>query len=67
MRGCDDQDFTNSREHQSGDWVINHWLVVDRQKLLAHTTGDWPKSRASATCEDDTLHWISLKGKVRLS
>ena len=33
--GTDDQNFTNSRQHQSAQRVIDHGLVIDRQQLLA--------------------------------
>lgn len=33
-RGGDDQDVANARQHEGGQRVVDHGLVVDRQKLL---------------------------------
>ena len=34
MRGRDDQDVGDSRQHQRRQGIIDHRLVVDRQQLL---------------------------------
>src|SRR4030095_1623857 len=34
--GCgNDQHVPQTAEHQRGQWVTNHWFVVDRKKLFA--------------------------------
>ena len=45
-----------SSEHEDGERVVNHRLVIDRQKLLAHDTSERMESRAGASGEYDTFH-----------
>lgn len=49
----DDQHFTNTRQHQSADRVVDHWFVVDGQKLLAHSLRDRVEATAATTGQDD--------------
>jgi hypothetical protein len=36
LRRGNDQDVLNPRQHQGGQGVVDHRLVVDRQQLLGH-------------------------------
>ena len=55
--GCrDDQDVPDAREHQRGERVVDHRLVVDRHQLLADALGDRVQSRAGAAGQDDSAH-----------
>ena len=40
VRGGDDQDVANTRQHQDGHRVENHRLVIDWQQLLGDALGD---------------------------
>jgi hypothetical protein len=42
----DDEDFLNAGEHQHGQWVINHRLVVDRHELFRDRDGEGKEARA---------------------
>src|SRR3979490_3321182 len=55
LRCRDDQHVANLREHQGGERIVNHGLVVDRQKLLGDRTSPRPEPRAGATGENDAL------------
>ncbi len=37
LRRADDEHITNPRQHQRGERVIHHRLVIDGQQLLAHS------------------------------
>src|SRR5262249_20286030 len=52
----DHQDLANAREHQRRQRVINHRLVIDRQKLLADRLRERIKTRSTAAGENDPLH-----------
>ena len=56
VRRCgDQQDVPNACQHQCRQRVVDHRLVVNRQQLLVHDTGDGIEATARAACEDDTL------------
>ena len=54
--GGDDQDLADARQHQHGERVVDHRLVVDRQQLLADDQRDRIQPRAGAAGQDDALH-----------
>ena len=31
----------DASEHQNRKWIIDHWLIVDRQQLLGNTPSNW--------------------------
>jgi hypothetical protein len=53
-------------EHQRGQRVVDHRLVVDRQQLLAHGLGQRMQARARAAGQDDALHAVSCRGRTAL-
>ena len=55
LRGGDDQDVANPGQHQRGQRIVDHRLVVDRQQALADRMGDGIEARARASGEDDAL------------
>src|ERR1700738_3406215 len=56
----DEQDITDSRQHENRQWVIDHRLVVDCQELLVDGECRRIKSGARATGENDALHGMPL-------
>ena len=57
LRGADDQDLANARQHERGKRIIDHRLVIDRQQLFADCQGDRMQARALAARQDDALHF----------
>ena len=55
----DDEDLTDPRQHQGGERVVHHRLVVDRHELLTDGQGKRIESSSGAAGEDDALHVIS--------
>ena len=55
-RRTDDQDIANAGEHQHGERIVNHRLVVDRQQLLADGPSQGVKTRPAAACEQNAFH-----------
>lgn len=55
-RGGDDQDVANARQHEGGQRVVDHGLVVDRQKLLGGHERERVQARAGTAGEDDAFH-----------
>jgi hypothetical protein len=55
VRGRDQQDVANTREHQRGQRVVDHRLVVDRQQLLAGGERDGVESSARSPGQDDAF------------
>lgn len=39
-RRRDDEYVANARHHERGKRIVNHWLVIDWQKLLARNEGE---------------------------
>src|SRR5918996_6466247 len=63
--GCgDDQNVSNSGQHQSGDRVVDHRLVVDGQQLLADDARERVEARPRAACEHDSLHGLVLEERA---
>lgn len=59
-RGGDDQDVPYPRQHEGGERVVDHRLVIDRQQLLAGHARQRVQARARTAGEDDALHIIRL-------
>ena len=52
----DHQDVADPRQHQRGQRVVDHRLVVDRHQLLADAQRDRVEPGARATGQDDAAH-----------
>ena len=59
-RRGDDQDVTDARQHEGGQRIVDHGLVVDRQQLLGGHEGERVQARAGPAGEDDAFHRIPL-------
>ena len=55
-RRGDDQDVPDARQHEGGQRVVDHGLVVDRQQLLRRHRGERVQARAGPAGEDDAFH-----------
>ena len=55
-RRGDDQDVPDARQHEGGQRVVDHGLVVDRQQLLGGHERERVQARAGPAGEDDTFH-----------
>ena len=55
-RRGDDQDVLDARQHERGQRVVDHGLVVDRQQLLGGHERERVQARAGPTGEDDAFH-----------
>ena len=55
LRGRDHRDLTDTGQHQDAERVIDHRLVVDRQKLLRQAHGDGVKPGAGPARQDDAF------------
>ena len=55
-RGGDDQDVPDARQHEGGQRVVDHGLVVDRQQLLGGHERERVQARAGTAGEDDAFH-----------
>ena len=64
-RRGDDQDVPDARQHEGGQRVIDHGLVVDRQQLLGGHERERVQARAGPACEDDAFHSITSKVSER--
>ncbi|MPM61143.1 hypothetical protein SDC9_107997 [bioreactor metagenome] len=62
LRRADDQNVANTRQHQRAERVVDHWLVIDRQQLLADRQCGGMQARARASGQDDAL---ALRGSDR--
>ena len=60
VRGGDHQDVPDPGQHQRGQRVVDHRLVVDRHELLADAEGDRVQPGAGAAGQDDSAHGVSL-------
>lgn len=60
--GGDNENVLNARQHQRGELVVDHGLVIDGQELFGCNHGKGVQACACAAGEDDALHdaWISL-------
>ena len=50
VRCRDDENISNTRQHQHRDRIVYHRLIVDRQELLAYSLGYWVESCTTTTC-----------------
>ena len=64
-RGGDDQDVPDARQHEGGQRIVDHGLVVDRQQLLGGHERKRVQARAGPAGEDDALHSITSKVSER--
>ena len=64
-RGGDDQDVPDARQHEGGQRVVDHGLVVDRQQLLGGHERERVQAGAGPAGEDDALHSITSKVSER--
>lgn len=55
-RRGDDQDVPDARQHEGGQRVIDHGLVVDRQQLLGGHERERVQAGAGPAGEDDAFH-----------
>ena len=55
-RRGDDQYVPDARQHEGGQRVVDHGLVVDRQQLLGGHERERVQARAGPAGEDDALH-----------
>lgn len=64
-RRGDDQDVPDARQHEGGQRVVDHWLVVDRQQLLGGHERERVQARAGPAGEDDAFHMnCPLQSKI---
>ena len=64
-RRGDDQDVPDARQHEGGQRVVDHGLVVDRQQLLGGHERERVQARAGPAGEDDAFHSITSKVSER--
>ena len=55
-RRGNDQDVPDARQHEGGQRVVDHGLVVDRQQLLGGHERERVQARAGPAGEDDAFH-----------
>lgn len=58
-RRGDDQDVPDPRQHEGGQRVVDHGLVVDRKQLLGGHERERVQARAGPAGEDDAFHNIT--------
>ena len=59
-RRGDDQDVPDARQHEGGQRVVDHGLVVDRQQLLGGHECERVQAGTGPASEDDALHINTL-------
>ena len=59
-RRGDDKDVPDARQHEGGQRVVDHGLVVDRKQLLGGHERERVQARAGPAGEDDAFHSDSL-------
>ena len=64
-RRGDDQDVPDARQHEGGQRVVDHGLVVDRQQLLGGHERERVQAGAGPAGEDDAFHSITSKVSER--
>src|SRR5947209_1125395 len=62
FRRGDDQNFTDARQHQRSERVIDQRFVVNREQLLRSGQGQWIESRSAPPRQNNALavHTCSL-------
>ena len=64
-RRGDDQDVPDARQHEGGQRIVDHGLVVDRQQLLGGHERERVQAGAGPAGEDDAFHIICpLQSKI---
>ena len=64
-RRGDDQDVPDARQHEGGQRVVDHGLVVDRQQLLGGHERERVQAGAGTAGEDDAFHiFRPLQSKI---
>ena len=64
-RRGDDEDVADASQHEGGQRVVDHGLVVDRQQLLGGHERERVQARAGPAGEDDAFHIIRpLQSKI---
>src|SRR5699024_6106734 len=58
LRRRDDEDILDAGQHQGGQRIIDHGLVVDRQQLFAGDHGQRVKPGAGAAGENNAFHYV---------
>ena len=56
LRRGNQQDVPDARQHQGGQRIVNHGLVIDGQQLLGYHRRQRVQTRAGASGQDDSLH-----------
>jgi hypothetical protein len=64
VRRGNEQDLLHARQHQHGERVVDHRLVIDRDELLAHRVGHREKAAAGAAGEDDAFPQREIFGRL---
>ena len=57
-----DENVSNPGQHEHGQRVVDHRLVVDGEELLTHAQGERVQARALSTRQDDAFHMRSPSG-----
>ena len=55
MRGGDDENVRNSRQHQRAERIVNHRLIVHRHELLADRMGQGVQAGAGAAGQNNAF------------
>ena len=63
----DNENIPHSRQHQRGQRIVDHRLIIHRQQLLGGDLGQRIQPGAAASCQNYTFHTIPLPGPRRLS
>src|SRR5207244_11342556 len=61
------QDVGDSGVDQRLDWIVDHWLVVDREQMFVRHLGQGVEPRAKSPGENDAFHRACrpFAGRVR--
>ena len=54
--GGDDEDLPDAGQHQCGQWIVDHGLVVDGKDLLGDRPRQGIQTCAGAAGQNDSLH-----------
>ena len=55
LRRGNKQNLADACQHENGQRIVNHRLVIHRHELLAHGDGERIEPRAGASCENDAF------------
>ena len=59
-RGADDENITNPRQHQSAEGIVDHGLIIDRQKLLARNKRKGIEPCSGSPGKQNSFHMLCL-------